>query len=204
MFGPRDGWCCSCGMSVEAPAEDLGGVDADGRPERLTVRAGRLVQSLGRAAHHDATRPPRRQHVVDRQRNLGISLDVAELLGPGEVATADVDGPQGRVVGPAQRHDMRYTVGIDGGKPTEPWLAEIRQLGWGEGAHHVVPLWGGLSSWWPAGLGASAGSWRRPVPGPGGGRAAREPGLARWSKDASAMTSASTRRTGSRASRLAW
>ena len=132
---------------VEAPAEDLGGVDADDWSERLTVRAGRLVQSLGRAAHHDATRPPRRQHVVDRQRNLGIGLDVAELLGPGEVATADVDGLQGRVVGPAQRHDMRYPVGIDGGEPAEPWLAEIGQLGWGEGAHRVVLFWADRSSW---------------------------------------------------------
>src|SRR6266480_861573 len=120
-----DVWCRSCGMSVEAPAENLGGVDADGWPERLTVRASRLVQSLGRAAHHDAARPPRRQHVVDRQRNLWIGLDVAELLGPGEIATADVDRLQGGVVGPAQRHDMRYPVGIDGGEPTEPWLAEI-------------------------------------------------------------------------------
>ena len=27
----------SCGMSIEAPAEDLGGVDADGWPERLAL-----------------------------------------------------------------------------------------------------------------------------------------------------------------------
>jgi hypothetical protein len=54
------------------PADHFGGMQLDDRPGRLAGRAGRIGQSLRRAADQHASRPPRRQHVIDHQSDVRV------------------------------------------------------------------------------------------------------------------------------------
>ncbi len=116
-------------------------MDADDRPERPAISACGFGEGLGVAGDHDRPWPPGGQDIVDDQGDLGISLCVSELSGVGEVPSADVDGVEGLVVGPAERDHVGPAVRVDGGEPPEATLGQIGQLGLREHAHPSPPSW---------------------------------------------------------------
>ena len=78
---------------LHSPADHLGGMQPDDRPDRFAVRPGRIGEGLRPAADQHAPGPPRRQHVIDHQGDVRVALRVAELPGPGEIpAEAGVAG----------------------------------------------------------------------------------------------------------------
>ena len=123
---------------LHSPADHFGGMQPDDGPGRLTVRAGRICQSLRPAADQHAPRPPRGQHVINYQGDVRIALRVVELPGPGEIPAADVDRVQLSVVSPAKGNDVRHPGSVDGREPTELAFCQIGQFGVREQAHLVL------------------------------------------------------------------
>src|SRR5215472_16476875 len=106
---------------LEAPGDDVLGVDADervGAGDRLSV-----------AADLDRSRRPwvDAGQVVDDDRGATAAFDVAELLGRLDVAAGDVDRVQLLVMQPAGRHDVGCSVSPDRRDPAE--LAFAVQIG---------------------------------------------------------------------------
>src|SRR6266581_5281891 len=123
---------------LHPPADHFGGMQPDDGPGRLAVRPGRLRQSLGHAADHYAPGPPRRQHVIDHERDIRVVLRVAELPAPGEVPAANVDHVQPGVVAPAEGNDVRQPGSVDGREPAKLALSQVGQLGIREHAQFAL------------------------------------------------------------------
>ena len=104
---------CRCSSAPEAPGHDARRVDAD-------ERCGRRDR-FGCTPHLD-TAGPRwvdAGEVVDHDGSAAAALEVAQLLGRGEVEAADVDGAEVGVEGEPDRRDVRGAVGADGGDAGE-------------------------------------------------------------------------------------
>src|SRR6185437_4605904 len=76
----------------------------------------RLMQDDGAAAYLDAARPKWRQYVVDDDSGPPVTGDVPELLGGGQIDTADLHDARVVVKRPSDWRNVRSAVHADGGQ----------------------------------------------------------------------------------------
>src|SRR6476469_461293 len=149
-------------------ADDSLGMNPDDRTVPAQVlagpgRVGRFGDRLATPPRLDTPRLPRlrRDEVVDHERDAAVVRDIAKLLAPSHVATADVDGVGGLVVAERDRVDLDGAVGLCGGQPAESLAGQVLELAVGE--DHDRPR----VRWWMvvphAGPNQRASAWSTPA-----------------------------------------